>query len=106
MIGCGVEPGAAELAQFALEAGAAAELDPRTDLKLIRASVVAIHGRHDPVIPPTQLTALAEALPNARTYLVSLYGHSGTVKFRALLGDLHRVPQDLIALAAITGILA
>ena len=49
----------------------------RRDLSRIRARVILIHGRDDPIIPSTESEALARALPARRTrlYIVDNLGH-------------------------------
>ena len=49
----------------------------RRDLSRLRAQVILIHGRDDPIIPSTESEALARALPASRTrlYIVDNLGH-------------------------------
>ena len=49
----------------------------RRDLSRLRAQVILIHGRDDPIIPVTESEALARALPASRTrlYIVDNLGH-------------------------------
>lgn len=78
LIGCGVEPGAAELCERALATrrGAFAFVDPRPHLHSVRGAVHIVHGADDDVIPADQAHALTAALPRARAYVTGLYGHT------------------------------
>ena len=81
-VGCGVEPGGAELVHTALASArdAIAFASPTRALAEITRPVVVCHGRDDDVIPWNEAeklyAALARRVPS-RLLLTGLYGHTG-----------------------------
>lgn len=81
-LGCGLAPGALDVAAAALKASGAERdwLDPRPHLDAITCPVVVVHGADDDVIPHTQAKVLYAALPEAvraGIFVSGLYGHTG-----------------------------
>jgi pimeloyl-ACP methyl ester carboxylesterase len=82
LVGCGAEPGAAELVAAALERAREplAFADPGPALARLACPVVVCHGRDDDVIPWNEAEKLARALEPrvpTRLYLTGLYAHTG-----------------------------
>jgi pimeloyl-ACP methyl ester carboxylesterase len=80
---CGLEGDAEALLERGLAAakGAFAWADPRPHLAGLRPPVVIVHGRDDDVIPFTEASKLAAALPPGHpraVILTGLYAHTGT----------------------------
>lgn len=79
---CGLSPDATQIFERALARAkdAFAWVDPRPHLARVRPPVVVVHGRDDDVIPWTEATKLAAALPSGHpceVILTGLYGHTG-----------------------------
>lgn len=99
-LGCGLAPGALDVAEAALKASGRERdwLDPRPYLAQIRCPVVIVHGADDDVIPHTQAQVLYDALPEAvraGMFVSGLYGHTGKAggatavrEFKTMLGIL------------------
>jgi len=79
LIGVGAVPGAWGLAEPALAAFDARDLDPSPYLPRVTCRVDLVHGADDDVIPYTESLALAQRLPNAdaRVHITGMYGHTG-----------------------------
>jgi pimeloyl-ACP methyl ester carboxylesterase len=94
--GCGARPGGLALCTAALDRaeGYYDFLDPRPHLDRITARVDLVHGTDDPVVPFSQLAALAAALPRARVHPLRLYAHSASVSPRHLAQNLPRLAGD------------
>lgn len=73
----------------------------RRDLGAIRARVVLIHGRPDPIIPYTESLALARALPPGRADVALLDGLMHADISRPSLGDLMRMWRATATIMAI-----
>lgn len=72
-------------------------IDPRPFLGTLRCEVHLIHGRNDDVIPYEESVALARALPShvrVELHLTGLYGHTGAVGLRSLVGGLASVAEQ------------
>ncbi len=81
-VGCGVEPGGAELVHAALEAvrDAVAFASPTRALRELDRPLVVCHGRDDDVIPWNEAEKLHAAVAGrvpSRLLLTGLYGHTG-----------------------------
>lgn len=90
-LGCGLEPGAAELALTTLAAHPefSRRFSPTTYAGRVRAPVVILHGADDPVIPPGQAAILAASLtasPRVEAHVTGLYGHTKIAGVREILG--------------------
>lgn len=104
LLGCGLAPGALDVAQAALAASAKARdwLDPRPALARIECPVSIVHGADDDVIPHTQAQLLFDALPpRARggVFISGVYGHTGTGGRGKALRELKTMVGMLRALA-------
>lgn len=102
LVGCGAEPGAAELVAAALERAREplSFASPALALRRLRCPVVVCHGRDDDVIPWGEAEKLARALEPrvpTRRYLTGLYGHTGAG--RAGARDLFGEGATLVAIA-------
>ncbi len=60
---------------FAVQQKIAALDLARRDLSQLRAEIILIHGRNDPLIPSTESKALAAAAPKSRLFLVNNLAH-------------------------------
>lgn len=103
LVGIGARPGAAELAEAALDRFDARALDPMPYLAAIRCRVDLVHGTDDDVIPFAQSQQLATGLVNAdaRVHITGLYNHTGSAMPRpaALARELATMLRVLRALA-------
>ena len=90
LVGIGARPGAAQLAEAALEEFDARALDPAPYLAAITGRVDLVHGTDDDVIPFAQSHKLAAGLvhADARVHITGLYDHTGSALPR--LPDLAR----------------
>lgn len=103
LIGIGARPGAAELAEVALEHFDGRALDPSPYLPRVRTRVELVHGTDDDVIPFEQSHALAAALVNAdvRVHITGLYGHTGAQAPR-----LSAAARELVTMIRVLRVLA
>jgi pimeloyl-ACP methyl ester carboxylesterase len=114
-LGCGIDPGAPELAltTLAMHDAFSRRFSPTTYADRVRVPVVILHGADDPVIPASQAGILAAALtasPEVQAHVTGLYGHTriaGLREIAAMAGALGgevataaRVVQGIVRLAA------
>jgi pimeloyl-ACP methyl ester carboxylesterase len=92
LVGVGARPGAWAIAEPALAAFDARELDPSPYLPRVIGRVELVHGADDDVIPFAQSHALASKLTAAqvRVHITGMYGHTGTSSAR-----LAALPREL-----------
>lgn len=105
LLGCDLRPGLWDAVSEALAAQIQARpcLDPRPHFAGLRCPVHIVHGLDDDVIPPTELDALAAAMPDGialSTYRTGLYSHTG-LSVGALGGVAREVATLLRMLGAI-----
>lgn len=103
-LGCGLAPGALDVAEAALAASGQtrAWLDPRPHLGAITCPVVVVHGADDDVIPHTEARVLYDALParvRAGLFVSGLYGHTGKAGGGTALRELRTMLGVLKAMA-------
>ncbi len=103
LVGVGARPGAARLAEDALDRFDATALDPAPYLARINSRVDLVHGADDDVIPFEQSHALAAALTRARTrvHVTGLYGHTGAGRPRVAT-----LARELYTLARVLRVLS
>jgi len=106
LVACRLEGDPLSVAEQVFERARArtAFLDPTPLLHRVVAPVTCVHGRDDDVIPWSESEALARDLPNARSLVTGLYGHTGRASGSA--AGVRSIAAELRAMGAVVSALA